>query len=389
MGARTQKSPKSIRLHRTVAAAVLLASCGASWWIWTEIDIHENLSANAGLVVENRYLNFGQVWEQSRFRWKVPITNSGSEEVQVMGFSATCSCLAVEPPAFAMQPGESREVELTFDLTRRGKELVGDWERSFEVRLFPQVQAAAARPAGWTFTGNVKVPIVLSPPILEFGEKPLFHGQSAAPQEVRVSCATPLDSLICRWDIPKGQIPKGKAEVTNVANGSEFVVKVTPSNFLLPGLYSEKIELLPVFPGRRDVPPVTLSCKINVLPDIATQPANLVLFAAENRPVPQGTVRVASRSGRRVSRCVAEEQPRTGPKGVITLACLGKEDDNTFMYRVSVESVDTGIHSTSIRFGLFLDGHEAPSEVRIDVIFGKTPVPHRQSGRGNQSEHAN
>lgn len=65
-------------------------------------------------------LTFGETWETDRFEWTLPVENRGPSTVAVSRITASCSCLAVTPQEFSIDPGQSREVKLVIDLRDNG-----------------------------------------------------------------------------------------------------------------------------------------------------------------------------------------------------------------------------------------------------------------------------
>lgn len=369
------------RAWQRVWPLVILAAVSAGAF-WLSSSSEQSRWRNAGLVIEEQFLNFGETWEQNKFLWKLPITNRNAEKVEILGFAASCSCIEVQPYTFVLEPNERREVELTVDLTYRGREGVRTWDRSFQVTLIPQIKGASVRLAGWKLAGKVKIPLLFDPPHLDFGEKPVFYGQSIETKVVRVFSQTPLDDLTCRWNTKNGA-----AMVERVpGKDSEYLLKVTPDKSLVPGVYSQVIQVVPTYADAREVGPVSLPCRIEVLPDINVDPINLVLVREQNSTVDFATARISSRSGRRVTRCEAQEEPRTTPKGLLKIALAGKEGEDAFIYKVTPNLPKGGIEASAIRFRLFLEGHDIPSEARTEVLLGTVGLPRGQNSTEGEHE---
>lgn len=71
-----------------------------------------------GLVIATKYLNFGEVWEDERFPWTLPIENRSSKEVR-LELRSSCNCLATVPSSLTIPAGEQRDIVLTMDLRER------------------------------------------------------------------------------------------------------------------------------------------------------------------------------------------------------------------------------------------------------------------------------
>lgn len=362
-------------LWRRAWPLVALAAAATGAFLFASLGTHEG-SANAGLAVENACLNFGEVWEKEEFPWNLRLTNNGSTKLEVVGFSATCSCISsVEPETFTLESGETRDIALTLDLTRRTGTAASTWKRSFEVTVIPHVKGASARLGGWRLSGNVKVPLLLSPNSIDFGGGSLIYGQSAEPEQVRIRAQAGVERVVHEWKSVEGSTSLARVEVTKLPGSKdEFILTFSPNTSLTPGFHSAVMELTPIFSDRSEAVPVTFTCRSNIVPDIQVEPMNLVLVGTEDGS-PEATIRVTSRSGKAISRCIAEEHLRTVSKGAIQLTCLGNKGENAFLYRVCANRSEAGIQATAIRFGLFVHGCSMPSETQVQVLFGSVCSP--------------
>ena len=70
------------------------------------------------LHIADDKLNFGETWESHRFEWTLPVENRGTSTVKVSKASGSCSCLAIEPQEFEIEPGQSKNVKLAIDLRK-------------------------------------------------------------------------------------------------------------------------------------------------------------------------------------------------------------------------------------------------------------------------------
>ena len=93
--------------------------------------------ANAGLAVAPDRLDFGEVWEDSRFAWTLPLENRRNEDLSIEDISASCTCVSVEPRAFVIPARQTRQVKLALDLTASRSKLADSEWREFEVMIRP------------------------------------------------------------------------------------------------------------------------------------------------------------------------------------------------------------------------------------------------------------
>lgn len=117
------------------------------------------------LVVAPERLDFGEAWEDSQFKWVLPILNAGSHEVEIQDFGSSCTCSAIEPQSLVIPAGQAREVCLTLDLTadplkERAKQPAQEW-RDFPVTLAPRLRDDRGSRTWWTIKGRVHAAFVL------------------------------------------------------------------------------------------------------------------------------------------------------------------------------------------------------------------------------------
>lgn len=149
------------------------------------------------MVVPEDRLHFGEVWEDKKFVWELPIENRQEHEVTVKDFVTTCTCTTVEPRSLTIPAGESRALHLTLDLTAERSKLPESEWRDFEVWVRPVLDKSNQRQAGedvWKVRGRVRTAIRFEQTVLDFGR----HSEAAqplSPQKVLVTSFVPLQSL--------------------------------------------------------------------------------------------------------------------------------------------------------------------------------------------------
>jgi hypothetical protein len=144
------------------------------------------------LAVDTSSLDLGEVWEEPAYVHKLSVHNRSSQEAKITDVVASCGCLSVSPRAFTVAPGESAELTVTLDLTRRDRSELGQEVRPFSAAVYPTtpgVRAAGER-ASWTIAGRVKSRLTLDPLAIHFGERPIF-GEPAEPRTVTATLHIP------------------------------------------------------------------------------------------------------------------------------------------------------------------------------------------------------
>src|SRR5580765_2582322 len=93
--------------------------------LWTTFAIAPPLALFAiiarpptsSLVVEAPNLDFGEVFESTRFEWALPIQNRSSDTVDIGGFKYSCNCIKVSPENLRIKPQTTETCTLILDLT--------------------------------------------------------------------------------------------------------------------------------------------------------------------------------------------------------------------------------------------------------------------------------
>src|SRR5438445_8986398 len=83
---------------------ILCCSCAAAYWLATVAN--RPPPTDERLYVDPGHLDFREAWETDSFHWTLPIQNRSTEEVQIDGFAANCTCVALKPGSMVLPPGE-------------------------------------------------------------------------------------------------------------------------------------------------------------------------------------------------------------------------------------------------------------------------------------------
>ena len=151
------------------------------------------------LVVSPEELDFGSVFARDQFPWKLHIRNPGSQTVEVIDLRPSCGCTKVTPTSLTISPGETREVQLTLDLTKVRAERAEPQAPNFGVQITPVIEDRAAAPVVWTLKGRVHSFLDISPPTVRFDDE-LTEGCAFPEKKVLISSSIPLDSLEAECD---------------------------------------------------------------------------------------------------------------------------------------------------------------------------------------------
>jgi hypothetical protein len=190
-------------------------------------------SAVAPLVVDNRQLDLGEVWERSDLIRRLTVTNVGTREIVVHDFEKSCGCMSVRPVQFTIPPHGKQDLELTLNLTTSHPERAALATRPLTVRLIPIVDGGGrTRPPIWTIHGTIKNPFCATPLAFMFaGADGLVSGGPHRSKSVVLSLNYPGLELraSCAED-------KGSVRLTPMGNDRKrYLLTYTPSPDLPPG----------------------------------------------------------------------------------------------------------------------------------------------------------
>jgi hypothetical protein len=101
-------------------------------------------SANAGLRVDPKFLDFGEVWEQDRFEWNLPIQNQSSQPTIVTGLHGSCTCQSMNPLEFTIPAGGHQQIQVVLVLRSRASRAEPDRHEDFAVALWADVAGTPA-----------------------------------------------------------------------------------------------------------------------------------------------------------------------------------------------------------------------------------------------------
>jgi Protein of unknown function (DUF1573) len=279
-----RRSPRTYLLVAIVAAAAL--GLGRTF---------QRTPAKSGRVAllspSRAATDFGEAWEDQRFAWKLPLTNTTPETVRVLDISASCMCVSIEPQAFTLPPGATRELTLVFDLTAKPNEKAGT-TRTFaaELSIVTATQTVAPAPERVTVKGTVRPVLDVQPRDPSFGTRS-DRVQPPLPTTFTVTPAAAIESLTAVCDSPGFT-----ANVRPVPNGA-LAVTVTPTLPVSAGPFAADVRLIPKG-TTGDLPERRVKVLGLIAPDIAADPPEVSIGGRAVGETREETVSVASLTGR-------------------------------------------------------------------------------------------
>lgn len=105
-----------------VIGAILLVLAGTSVWL---VSIQsDNAGATWGIWVPPDHLDFGTVWAQPSFPWKLRLENRSPDDITVLDAldATSCNCAAFEftPKPLTIAQGETADLEFRLNLLSNG-----------------------------------------------------------------------------------------------------------------------------------------------------------------------------------------------------------------------------------------------------------------------------
>jgi hypothetical protein len=198
---------------------------------------------NAGLRIDPEYLDFGEVWAEEQFKWRIPIENTSDREVGIAEFTASCQCSLIEPPSLTISPHSTAEVVATIDLTKGRDSEPYESTREFEIAIHPIVAVATSRPPGFILRGKAKDAFSPSPRQVELGE--ILSQTVGERATIRLKTATPLSSVTALPQpdmeieikpVESESLPTGKGPSVGddshrrlTSDSTDYLLTVTPS----------------------------------------------------------------------------------------------------------------------------------------------------------------
>ncbi len=249
------------------------------------------------LSVPAAALDLGEVWEDERFAWVVPVTNRGQHPVHISAVRTNCQCVSAEPRSFTVPPGQTRPIRLSVNLAAKdGEATIGS--RTFSTTIDLATRSESAPPAHETIhlTARVRPVLEIRPRAPVFGIIP--DAATAPPAATfRVAALTPLECLTAVSESPGFE---ASTLPSNPDSPDEFLVSVTATAPRPVGALEAVVRLVPLAPGGRPLPERMVKLAGAVVPDVAAEPPVISIGARPVGETAAEAVCVSSRTGREV-----------------------------------------------------------------------------------------
>lgn len=194
--------------HRVPCAAALLSLVAAvpSW--------------GAGLAWQKERLELTPEIGQRVVRTAYPFTNVGAGPIMVVGVKPSCGCVATSLEKFEYAPGESGQIDVTFDAEMdKGVALA---ERTIEVTT----SDAPESPKVLELKVHVREAVSVTPNELVWP-----HGRESKPQSVVVAATSGVEAIKL---VAVGENDNFAVEVKPEVEGQRYRLTITPKDTKAP-----------------------------------------------------------------------------------------------------------------------------------------------------------
>lgn len=279
------------RVPRLVVAATLLALFSLPALVLWSVR-RSSSATNGSLTVRESALDVGEVWEDSGFRWDLPITNNSSVDVEILDIKAQCGCLSVESVPLLVGAGQTEGLRLVLDLTRIAPDRGEISPQPFALKMSPVIKSRPRGERVWELNGRVRRVFPGLPTSIDFGES-CVRGRRFPARELQAVSQIGIKSLTAE--------SASSAATCEVARSSDdrrtFTIQITPSEQLPLGPFEFAVRLVAVADTNESLPPVTMQAFGRVVHDVAVD-APVILGALRVGETAERPMRVWSHSGK-------------------------------------------------------------------------------------------
>ena len=235
-------------------------------------------------------LDFGEVWEDPQFRWALPITNHSAQDVEIKRFLGSCNCSQIEPKTLIVPAGQTREVQLTIDLSPKEQGDIGSPVHDFEVGISPEVSGVTS-PVWWPIRGRVRSAIQCAPPFVDFGRIP--ESSRYASQKTRITALVPLAKLSANSTSPAFDV---HIQPSAPETRDSFELVVTQRSMLPRGEIRCLISVTPELSNGQCLAAKKVEVRGRIVSDIEPSPSTLLFGACGLNTTATDTIRLRSSS---------------------------------------------------------------------------------------------
>jgi hypothetical protein len=277
-------------LGKAAALTILLLSCAAALWLGSASK--RLVGANEGLIVSEAHLNLGEIWEDERLPWTLPVRNSTTADIEIIDFDSSCNCLAIEPRSLVIPAGETADLRLTLYLSNGLVDEAALPIRNVELKIVPRIRDHLPQQAGWTIRGRVRSAVSLAPRTVYCQ---IVQGQPNASGTVLVTPHTRLAGLTVQCDPSKASVQ----QIRRQGDPARFELRITPLSALPEGAFRFPVIVQPIDTDGRPMPSLTLPVEGMVMEEVQAVPSSVLFGSRTVGEIATDTVLLQSLTGKR------------------------------------------------------------------------------------------
>jgi hypothetical protein len=248
------------------------------WWLLTASQ--KDIASPPTTPVLASRLDFGEVWEDTSFKWTMILENHSAAEISI-DLDSSCSCTEMSPKTHTLTAGESQKLRLTIDLTSGASQRKAqDGLENFEVNISAQIRQNGVQEktaAQWVIKGKVKRAVKFDKSFVNLGR----HSDCVkiVPEQViTAKIQTPLTGITLS-DPP----PWLTFSLNQV--GEDFQFSFRPKAGLAAGSYRTELTATTQLPDGSALRVAKLPIRLDILPDIHATPSR-VSFGSRKKEEP-------------------------------------------------------------------------------------------------------
>jgi hypothetical protein len=231
------------------------------------------------LAIAESCLNIGEIWEQPSFKWLLRLENRTDDEIKIGRFNSSCSCTSIKPESFTISPRQSKEIELTIDLTAKSSKKREDQAETeeFAVNIQPAVQknTGSIFLDSWEIKGKVKRILDLDKAFVDFGRRS-ERLRPISPHSIRITSRATLSGLTVTSRSDFFQVDtRPMASAGNTA----YELMIRPVGNLSVGSYRAMLEVTAHLADGPSVRCADIPIALEILADIQATPSQINLGA--------------------------------------------------------------------------------------------------------------
>jgi hypothetical protein len=325
----------------------LLVSLASVWM--RDVQPDGNVFESASLSVYREDTILGRIPSHAPHRHKFRVKNNSMHAVEIDAVKASCSCSAVSPKSFILQPEAVQVVEIEFSPGKYGN--AGPEEVSLQLAFLSDSKIVLEAELVCT----VFMPVVPEQKALTFRNAVAF-GRTSVSQPFRIHATKEVESLDLSLKPEFGEITEVEKRAKPSGNSWEFRVRVPPSSrlgqFTCPIIVRAILHNGPMYEEE-------LLCSGIVDGDIKYWPESIGIAANETDAIREAEIEVWSESGAEVAdlaiaagdkdvraTLVKQDQPINGRKKIL-ITYLGNAPSTFGSVVVTGHSL---FHGTNFKF---------------------------------------